>query len=122
MNNPYRNIEARVSKLLNQYKTHGRLIIGVDFDFTIYDPINNVVYDDIVDLLKKVQTKGHILCSWSANLDESLVRKIWQDNGLTIDYYNESPAFKGNRKPHFNILLDDIVGLNEAILILEKFI
>lgn len=122
MLNPYRNSSNRVGKLKKQLDIHKSLIIGVDFDFTLYDPIEQVVYQDVLEILLLAQKQGHILCSWSANTDENLVRRVWKECGLRIDYYNDSPAFKGNRKPHFNILLDDIAGLDEAISILKHFI
>ena len=53
--------------------TH-RLVIGVDFDFTLANPLNNYeLYDDIIYSLKRAKEAGFILCVWIANQDKDLV-------------------------------------------------
>ena len=52
--NKYRKIKHRVAKLLSQYETHGSLIIGVDFDFTLYSEENGLD-TKLIALLIKLQ-------------------------------------------------------------------
>lgn len=60
------------------------------------------------------------MCCWTANKDEKLVREVWKQAELIIDYYNTSPALQDNtNKPHFNVLLDDTAGLRESIVMLQ---
>jgi hypothetical protein len=112
----------RVTKLVNQYNQHNSLVIGVDFDFTLYDPETDTIHQELVDLLHLAQDKNCILCLWTANTErlQYIIGKCAQA-GLYFSYINESPITiaGGSTKPHFNILLDDTAGLGQAIEILE---
>ena len=110
--------------MLSNYHKYGSLVIGVDFDFTLNCPISKHTYSDIVELLQKMQDKKYnfIFCVWTANTDREYVENTWKENELNIDYYNSSPINPGSIKPHFNILLDDSAGLNEACVLLKNII
>jgi len=110
--------ELAITRLIEEYKRHNSLIIGVDFDDTINDTFNRGLdISGIVYLLQRLQSEFNcILCVWTANQNEELVRSKWEELGLKIDYYNTSPLadkFPGP-KPYFNILLDDRAGLYSA--------
>ena len=117
---------TRVAKLLTQYKTHGSLVIGVDFDFTIYDPTTDTIHKDLVDLLLVAQSElDCILCLWTANNSRiPFIMTKCCPVGLYFDHHNCSPILiePGVVKPHFSILLDDTAGLGQAIEILEQTI
>ena len=111
----------RVNKLLKQYKKHGTLIIGVDFDYTIYNPDLNHMYKDIVHFLLDAQSINCKLCLWTANSTKiPFILNKCKEVGLIFDYINDSPIKieEGIRKPHFNILLDDVAGLSQTLEIL----
>ena len=115
---PYCNQHRAAERLYAEYTKHGNLIIGVDFDDTIYDcHANGYVFPVTIDVLKEAQALGCKLCVWTANADKALVHSVWADLGLTINYYNESPIkFHDNQvKPYFNLLLDDRAGLSDAL-------
>lgn len=110
---PYSN-PVLVKKLLKTIKKHKTLVIGVDYDNTIQDYNSKYFYEDIVDLVKLAKSKGHIICIWTANTQPTIVKMMLAYQGIPYDYFNNSPLMNSSRKPHFNILLDDIAGLNEA--------
>jgi len=125
--NPYMQTPRRVDKLIKQYKEHGSLIIGVDFDFTIYDSDTKTMYTYIVNLIIQAQQLNCKLCLWTANGTERVERIITEcaKYNLVFDYINESPINLGEddiRKYHWNILLDDTAGLGQAVEILEHII
>ena len=105
-------------RLYTEWKKHGSLIIGVDFDDTLFDT-HSLVQDftEIVDTLKLAQSLGAILCVWTANADKDLVTSHWTSLGLTYDHYNESPVkiHDTQIKPYFNLLLDDRAGLGQSL-------
>lgn len=119
------NEDFATTRLIQEFEAHNGLIIGVDFDDTIYDFHQRGFIEDItkvVELLKDLQNNfGCTLCVWSANRDESHVKAEWDRLGLRIDYYNESPMKKFNpSKPYFNVLLDDRAGLDSTFKQLIK--
>ncbi len=116
-----------VEKLISVYKEHGKIIIGVDFDDTIY-PFTKVAYIEarchmLTELLKELRDVA-TLCLYTVAATDVLHYKeyIMQLKGIKPDFINESPVKLGDgTKPFFNILLDDKAGLNEAIKTLVKF-
>lgn len=60
--NPYLLTSNRITKLLQQYNEHNSLVIGVDFDFTIYDPITHTIHTDLINLLLDAQQLNCVLC------------------------------------------------------------
>ncbi len=123
--NPFTKTNARVSKILGQYKEHGSIVIGVDFDFTIYDPDTHTMHMDIVNLLIRSEQVGCKLCLWTANVSRLpyIIEKC-QEVGLNFKWINESPIHIEHAvaKPHFNLLLDDTAGLGQAIEILTNLL
>ena len=121
--NPFLDENNRLEKMLYNYYKYGTLVIGIDFDFTIKCPINHYVYDDIIEFLHLIQDEKKYkfkFCIWTANTDRENVEKTYLENGLRWDYYNYSPINPSGLKPHFNILLDDSAGLNEALRLLKN--
>jgi hypothetical protein len=118
-----------LNQLLDVYEKHGNIIIGVDFDDTIF-PFNKSKGNitrcaEVVALLKKVKSKA-IICLFSVADAQSLVYKehIMDLYGIKPQYVNESPMKNWGEcnKPYFNIQMDDKAGLNETIRVLEDFI
>lgn len=109
-----------IERLIEEYWKHNNLVIGVDFDDTIRDTFGRGLrnIEKLVKKLKALQRDFNCtLCVWTANADEALVRKSWEEKGLNVDYYNESPIKKphfNSVKPYFNVLLDDRAGLDSS--------
>lgn len=125
LRHPYDN-RGCYERLLREYKTHGKLVVGFDFDNTIFD-VHNIGgdYSAIINLLRECKELGFILCLYTAELDEDWLEwkvKYCGHFGIEPDYINESPLIPGTKKPFFNILLDDRAGLESAYLTLKKIV
>ena len=113
-----------IKRLEKELNTYGNLVIGFDFDNTIFDVHNNGGnYKDIIDALKECKDLGWILCLYTAESNEEWLK--WKIDyckhfGIEPDYVNESPLLKGTKKPFFSLLLDDRAGLQSAYLILKN--
>jgi len=122
---PYLNEFKAADRLFTEWKTHGSIIIGVDFDDTIYDcHSNGFVFPYTISTIQRAQALGAKLCVWTANADRGLVDRIWDKANIVYDYYNESPVVfhKDQVKPYFNLLLDDRAGLESALHVLNRTI
>lgn len=111
--------EACADRLVNDYKKHGRIVIGYDFDNTIFDTHNSGGnFSQVIDLLVRATKMGNIMALYTAERDEEHLK--WKINyakslGIGVDYVNQSPLLDGATvKPFFNILLDDRAGLESA--------
>lgn len=116
-------------KLLKAYQEHGKIIVGVDFDDTIYPFSDDLSEEDRkhcefrIELLKRLK-KNITICLYTCSDEASLKYKIslMKEWGISPDYVNESPVVIGNgAKPYFNLLLDDKAGLEEATRRLVEF-
>lgn len=119
--------EAR--RLLTEWKAHGKLIIALDFDDTIY-PFNQDGeehidrYDSLVSLLVSCQVIGATIIINTASSQDRypFILKYCKELGLDIHGINTNlPGLKyGNSgKVYANIYLDDRAGLSEATEMLE---
>ena len=121
-------MKYETQELLDVYKKHGTIVVGLDFDQTIFPLHTN---DYILERCKVVEgliidVRPYItLCLWTVAADWSLKYKvkILEYMGIVPDYFNDSPIFPDPtvKKPIFNLLLDDKAGLNESIEILQEF-
>lgn len=115
-----------VERLKKEYETHGKLVVGFDFDNTIFDVHNNGGnYSEVITLLQQCKKLGFILCLYTAELREDWLK--WKVDyckhfGIEPDYVNESPLLPGTKKPFFNILLDDRAGLESAYQTLKQVV
>ena len=113
-----------IDRLKEEYATYGKLIIGFDFDSTLFDLYDSGIdVTPIKDLVKRCTRHNFHTCLWTAVMDEWAIvykKRIIKDMGLEFTHYNESPALNDSRKPHFSILLDDRAGLESAYNILVK--
>lgn len=129
MNNPsdpYCNHARVINRLKEELEKYEFLIIGFDFDDTIYDyHKKGYTYDGVINLLRKAKELGFILCLYTVEPDShKLTWKISYCTNLGIgpDYINKSPVMIGTTKPFFNILLDDRAGLYSSYLALKEII
>ncbi len=128
--------EILLKKLVDAYHKFGKIVIGVDFDDTIFPYTQYENADDNVaaalrarqvrTLLEKAKPYS-IQCLWTVANEWSLIYKKFiciEHYGMEFDYYNESPITQDEtvRKPHFNLLLDDCAGLESSLSVLKRFI
>ena len=119
-----------LEQLLAVYEKHGKIIVGVDFDDTVFpfnkNEANAKRCNEVVKLLKKLKDRGMaIICLFSVADAQSLVYKehIMDLYGIKPDYINESPMQNWGKctKPYFNIQLDDKAGLNATLATITEF-
>jgi len=125
MNDPYASHWKAVTRLTEEWREHGGIIIGVDQDDTLYDyHKQGFTFTLTVETLKIAQSMGCTLCAWTADDREAYIRHHWKSLGLRMDYFNDSPVDCGktSRKPYFNLLIDDRAGLESALSILDETI
>ncbi len=118
--------DASFIRLLNEYKKHGSLTIGYDFDGTVHDyHKTGATYLLVRQLLRELKNDlGCKLICWTAYEDLSYVKNFLIENDIPFDGINEGGIqlpWKSD-KPFFSTLLDDRAGLiqvyNELSLLL----
>lgn len=123
-NHPY-SVDRCIKRLINDYEKHKNLIVAFDFDNTIYDYHNEGGnYNEVIELLQECSQLGLTMVLFTANEDEdklTFCKSFCKDNGIRVDYINESPVMS-TRKPYYNILLDDRAGLEEAYFTLKTLV
>jgi len=105
-------------RLYRELKVHGKLLVAVDFDSTIYDyHEEGVDYSHTVELVKRAISLGHEVYIFTANVDHDLVRQYCVEVGLGELQINTNSLehLFPSRKPFYNILLDDRAGLAMTI-------
>lgn len=129
--NSYLNDRKAIDRLKKEYLEHKTLIIGFDFDCTIYDyHKEGLELQPVIDLLKRCNNLNFTMCMFSITLKHSMTLEkkisIVHELGIKADYINESPILSDskqqecfNKKPFFSILLDDRAGLSAAYNILK---
>lgn len=117
-------------RLYQEWKQHGKIIIGVDFDDTI-SPWKFKSTEDLEDLDKTIQilrvaqeTGAYIVIFTACNPDRYKEIQDYCDSvKLHIDCINRTPfdlPYGKNGKIYANIFLDDRAGLDESIALLEE--
>lgn len=126
MTHPYCSAERCFERLKREVEKYEYLIIGFDFDDTIYDYYKKGYdYSDVINLLKECKELGFILCLYT--VEPSPEKLQWKINfckelGIEPDYVNKSPVMMSTTKPFFNVLLDDRAGLESAYLLLKRVV
>lgn len=114
---PFFNTGA-TQRLHDEYDKYGKLIVGFDFDNTIFDYHNcGGDFRCVILLLQKCKALGFTLCLFTADSNPSKLQwkvDFCKHYGIEPEYINESPVLRENKKPYFNILLDDRAGLESA--------
>lgn len=117
-----------IDRLYKEWMTHGKIIIGTDFDSTI-SPWNTLDNEDdikrTIKLIKDCQNVGcylivHTACN-PERYDE--IRQYCKKIGIPVDAINENAIklpYGNGTKPYCNIFLDDRAGLVQALDILEE--
>lgn len=127
--NSYLNTNRATQRLIKEYLKYNTLIIGFDFDSTIFDYHNEGLdVTPVVDLLKKASDAGmimclHTLCTTYKDAERKIeyVKKL----GINVHHINSSPVLKNSypedaKKPFYSILLDDRAGLASAFITLTE--
>lgn len=125
MQDPYTNSSVCVERLLKEYKKHGKLILAVDFDDTVY-PYHGTTDTHIrtLSLVKAAQDIGFYIVGWTASspVRYPMINQYFARHGIILDSINKNPIdlpFGNNGKIYYNLLLDDRAGLGQACDILD---
>jgi hypothetical protein len=118
-------------KLLDVYEAHGKIIVGVDFDDTIFPMVDGREETEVRarwlrETLRQLLEGGAIvLCLYTVADPQSMIYKeaLMDEWKIPPHWVNNSPVSPRGKcnKPFFNILLDDKAGLNEAVEVLKEF-
>ena len=120
------NTDGAIKRLITEYEAHNKLVVGFDFDNTIFDVHNQGINcSEVISLLRECKRLGFILCLYTAE-----TRGYWlqwkidycKHFGIEPEHVNKSPLLPGTDKPFFNILLDDRAGLESAYLTLKEVV
>jgi len=126
--NSYLNDRKAIDRLKREYQEYKSLIIGFDFDCTIFDfHKEDLNLQPVIDLLAKCSDLGFTMCLHSLTDEKSSYYPKVNESmrlGIRVDFINESPVMKSqnilyNNKPFYSILLDSRAGLSSAYNILS---
>lgn len=114
---PFLASGASYDRLYKEYKKHGSLCIGYDFDGTVHD-FHKVgdTYPQVIQLLRDLKEIGCRLICWTAYQNHAYVTKYLDDNDIPCDGVNCDGISLPweTRKPYFSALLDDRAGLMQV--------
>lgn len=114
-----------VNRLYNEWVKHNGIIIGLDFDDTIFPYRHNFTNTErVIKLIKKaIKYKAKIIIN-SASIPSryDFIKKYCIEKGINIQCINENiiVPFGDNRKIYANLYIDDRAGLKESLKILKK--
>ena len=114
---------ASYRRLYTEYKNYGSLVIGFDFDGTIYDYHGTgATFEDLITLLKRLHKLGCSLVCWTAHPDLNRVAEYLKEKEIPCDSINGDgiPLKWASRKAFFSALLDDRAGLIQVYEDLTK--
>jgi hypothetical protein len=109
---------ANFKRLYEEFKLHGSLSIGVDFDNTVHDfHKKGYKYPIVTELLRRAEKLGMTIHIFTANPDHDLVKSHMEGLGVSISGINTDGVQLGweSRKPFYSLLLDDRAGLISAV-------
>lgn len=116
-----------VNRLFTEWKQHGKIIISVDYDDTVfnYSLNNHIRQEKVISSLKEAKKIGCyiVIFTASANSRHDEIRKHCKSIGLEIDCINTNPIplpYGNEGKIYYNINLCDRSGLKESLKILNK--
>ncbi len=113
----YLNSLNSKNRLLEEFQKYGCLVIAFDFDDTVYDfHKKGRLYEDVIELLKRLKDIGcHLIC-WTGQEDLFFVSNYLNENKIPFDAINENPPFhtSASRKIYANAYLDDRAGLKQV--------
>lgn len=122
---PYLDSDSAFFRLYTEYKKHGSLCIGFDFDGTVYDfHKTGATYPAVIELLRDLKEINCVLICWTCYRDHDYVEKYLTENLIPFHGINTNgiPLPWQTRKPFFNALLDDRAGLKEVYWHLRNLI
>jgi predicted HAD superfamily phosphohydrolase YqeG len=109
---------ANFKRLYEEFKRHGSISIGLDFDNTIFDyHKKGYTFPVVIDLVKRAQAVGMKIHIFTANESHEFVLQHCNKLGIIHEGINTCGVKLGweSRKPFYSLLLDDRAGLISAV-------
>lgn len=123
------SLKKYITRLFEEWKQHGKIVIAVDFDDTIspwkFNSEEDLRYQsEVIKLLHDAHYTGaYIVIFTACNVDRyEEIKQYCAKVGLSIDAINQTPIdipYGQNGKIYANIFIDDRAGLLESLEILE---
>lgn len=121
-------LNVYISRLLEEWKTYGKIVIACDWDDTLKNWKLNTfdTYDKVLNLLRECKQTGcYIVIHTACNEDRyNEITKFCEAHGILIDGINKTvinvPYGKEGSKIYYNHQLCDRSGLLESLDILES--
>lgn len=115
-------------RLLIEWRTHGKIILAVDFDSTIYPYHtldNKKDIDRTIDLVKKAYEIGAYIVIFTASIEDrfKFIEDYCKSINIPISSINKNPIelpYGNNGKIYYNLNICDRSGINESLNILEE--
>ncbi len=119
-------LTRQIARLTSEWKEHGKIIIGVDYD----DTIKNWKFEDyetmdrVMQTVREAREIGAYIVLFSACSEDRYpeMQAYCDRHGIVLDAINKNPIalpYGNNGKIYANIFLDDRAGILEALDILE---
>ena len=110
---------AAYNRLLKEYKKHNSLIVGVDFDSTIFDfHGKGESYEMVQQLVRDLYSIGCKIIIWSGSENTDEMSAYLKEKNIPYDLINENLKINGKfilgrdpRKIYANVFVDDRGGL-----------
>lgn len=128
MTDPFMEHDRCVERLWSEYTKHGRLIVALDVDGTIFDFHNQqATYPKVTQLMRECEALGFYIVVFTARGPDALLAAVEhvRSLGLTVASVNANPfplPYGNHGKPYYNILLDDRAGLASAYATLRAVV
>lgn len=123
LTDPYISRQECISRLEEEYRQHGSLMVAFDYDNTVFDYHHKGYTFPLMErLLQSCKECGLKLILFTAKENKEDIIPILaycKNRGYEPDYVNESPVMN-TIKPYYNILLDDRAGLGDAMIELHE--
>ena len=128
MRDPYKDTINCFLRLRREWKRHGRIIVAVDFDDTVFDfHGEGHDYKEVLEVLCRCIQKNFYIMLFTGTPPSEWPRQkeFLARRGIPVNSVNVNPIdlpFGNSGKPYYNILLDDRAGLGQALDVLRMLL
>jgi len=126
MNDPYFDTHVAADRLFQEWRKHGKIIIALDYDDTIFDyHSRGFAYPAVISLVHRCAEVGAYVCIFTGSPPDKYpaIKAYVESLGIPVASINTNPfpmPFGNHGKMYYNILLDDRAGLGQAYTILRE--
>jgi hypothetical protein len=114
----YLNPSLSLTRLINEYSKHGSLVVGFDFDGTVYDfHKTGAHHEQVKQLLRDLKSINCKLICWTAQKDLPFVEQFLKDENIPFDgsYIDAIGLFHTSTKDQFLKIHTKPTGVNLSI-------